>query len=210
MPSSRLPLGPQDVVQAIKSDTEVSERAHAAVPAERRGASSTNLLVHPDRATRCCTCARSTSRPSATGSVPQMQRVIVAFQPGGSGTLTVAIGDTLQDALDPIVRRPPVRTGRRRRRRPAGEPQQHDRAGAGAPRRDRRGVQGYDEASRTATSPRARRQLAEARELFNQLEDLLNGGPAGGDPARVVAAAGRHTTSTTEPGTTTTTEKGEA
>ena len=96
-------------MQAIQSDTEVSSEHHAAVPASGPAALSTNLLVIPIE--KSLLYVRPLYVASdASNSVPQMQQVIVAFQPGGAGTLTVKIADTLQDALTELFgSSPPTR-----------------------------------------------------------------------------------------------------
>ena len=100
MPSSRLPLGPSDVVQAIQSDTEVSTEI-SLLCRERSRCLSTNLLVIPIEQSLLYVRPLYVAS-DASNSVPQMQRVIVAFQPGGEGTLTVKIAPTLQLALEAV------------------------------------------------------------------------------------------------------------
>ncbi len=94
-PPSRPPAGPQDVVNAINSNANVSEAITLLCQRQSR-CSSTNLLVIPIEQSLLYVRPLYVEAES-DNSVPQLEKVIVAFQT--SGTIEVQIGDTLDDAL---------------------------------------------------------------------------------------------------------------
>ena len=122
MPASRLPHGPQDVVPADPVRHGGLERASRCCASRLASA-----LRQPARRSRsrdrCCTSARSTSRPRRP-AVPQLQRVIVAVPGRRAGDVERrGSRETLKDALTAAVRRRPrtrsggdrqARTSRRR------------------------------------------------------------------------------------------------
>jgi uncharacterized membrane protein (UPF0182 family) len=100
MPPSRLPLGPQDVVQAIKADKDVSSEITLLCQQASR-CLSTNLLIVPIDKSLLYIRPLYVAAESEN-SAPRLEKVIVAFQPLSTGALRVQIADTLQGALDAL------------------------------------------------------------------------------------------------------------
>jgi uncharacterized membrane protein (UPF0182 family) len=203
MPPSRLPLGPQDVVQAINSDAVVSEQLTLLCQKLSR-CSSTNLLVIPIEHSLLYV------RPlyvqaEQEGSVPQLERVIVAFQPGDSNALSVAIGDTLGDALDLIFKPSSGSEG------PAPPTTGPNETPSNATAREQElltqidaAYQAADDAYKAGDIAAGATQLQKARDLYEELKALLNNGSAGGSGGSGSGSGGGSggTTSSTPTSTT--------
>jgi len=116
MPASRLPAGPQDIVQAINADSAVS--SDITLFCQKQAAcTSTSLLVIPIEQTLLYVRPLYVEAEAGTDkSPPQLERVIVAYQTGG--TIEVKIAPTLAEALTDLfgsspttLETPPTGTG---------------------------------------------------------------------------------------------------
>ena len=91
MPRNRLPDGPALVAANIASEEEISAEL-TLLDQQGSQVRQGNLLLCRS-GSRCCTCVRSTRRPSGATAVPELKKVIVTFN-GNS-----YMRDTLPEAL---------------------------------------------------------------------------------------------------------------
>ena len=162
-------------------------RPHAAVPAEPQ-CPTTNLLVIPIEIAAVHPTALRRRRGVRVGSADATRDR--GFQGAGSGTLTVKIAETLQEALDCRVRLVPGHPGGDPRygetavdRQPAGLGE-----GSAAAARDRRGLPGMARTrSPTVTSPRRPPSSSSRKEKYEEYRELVP--DSGSDGEGVVGAA---------------------
>jgi uncharacterized membrane protein (UPF0182 family) len=208
IPPSRAPLGPQDVVQAIKADKDVSSEITLLCQQASR-CESTNLIILPVDKSLLYIRPLYVAAESEN-SAPRLEKVIVAFQPRGTGALQVQIADSLQDALDALF--PANGTG------PIPPPSNNNGNGNGngngvAPsEQEQQLIDEIDAAYKAADAAYAKGDLAEggkqldiARSRYEDLRELLDARAAGGsDSGGSKETGSTTTTSTTQPTTSTT------
>jgi uncharacterized membrane protein (UPF0182 family) len=210
MPPSRLPLGPQDVVQAINADRSVSRDITLLCQQSAR-CLSTNLLILPIEKSLLYIRPLYVAA-EAENSAPRLEKVIVAFQPRGEGTLKVRIGDDLQDALEELFP-----TGNEEGPPPTTPPETGGNKGGELSAEERRLLDEIDAAYQAADEAFAKgdleaggRALDAARTAYESLRELLNGQApgAGSGGSTTTTTTAPSSSSTTEPTTSTTAEGG--
>ena len=207
---------------AIQSDTEVCDRVRPCCASERLGVVSRNLLLIPIENSLLYVRPLYV-RVRRPEHVPQMQRVIVAYQPGGDGTLTVKIapdapgcarrrlfgsssdGVSEDPGAGPETPTTPSGPDGPRPARPPRSRRSSTRSTMRTPTYDAALDEG--DLSGAAGSPRGQSALCTRS---SGMWSRAAPGPATGSGSGSAADWRHATTTTTSPGRTTTTEEGEA
>ena len=204
MPSSRLPNGPQIAAAAMQSDEEVSRQTTLLC---QRGARCLygNIVLIPIE--QSLLYVRPVYAVAQSTEVPQLRKVIVAFQSAEDAD-EVAIGDTLQEALEEIFGQSPGTREERPAQPPDEQPdEQPEEEPDGQPQpEDPTEAELVDQLLTALDEAEGLRQdgdfagyaakLEEVEEIASQLEEVrgTEGGTDGG--------ADGPTTTTTPPSTT--------
>ncbi len=200
-PSSRPPAGPQDVVNAINSNSAVSKDVTLLCQQQSK-CSTTNLLVIPIEQSLLYVRPLYVESESEN-SVPQLEKVIVAFQTGG--TIEVGLGDTLNDALESLFGAGSGQEPDPTEPTEPGQPTEPDPPSADTAQLAADIVAAFDAADaayKRGDPVEAATQLKEAERLSRELERRLGSGSGGGPDGGSGSGSTTTTTPTTGPPST--------